>query len=252
MPNTLSAEVTPALRRFRPRMVPTVATLAAVATFIAAGHWQQGRMHEKEALRARQDAMEHLAAISVSMLPPASDWSELRYRPVVAAGRYDAGRQILIDNKVHDGRAGYDVVTPLVLGDGRVVLVDRGWVAQGGSRANLPDVPPPAGDVVVEGRLAIPTAGYLELVPDATAGAIWQNLDPARFAAATGVAVLPVVIEQTGASLQADGLLREWPAPDFGIEKHWVYMMQWYAFAGLAVALWLVLNFRNRADSRDA
>ncbi len=252
MPNAVSGEGPAARRRYRPRAAPTLAMLAAVATFVAAGYWQQGRMHEKEALRAQFDAMDRMAAASLAMLPPASDWSELRYRPVVAAGRYDARGQIFIDNKVHDGRAGYDVVTPLRLGDGRVVLVDRGWVAQGASRAALPDVPPPAGDVVVEGRLALPAAGQLELGSDAPTGPVWQKLDPARLAAATGIAVLPVVIEQTGAPLQPDGLVRDWPAPDFGVEKHWIYMMQWYAFAGLAIVLWLVLDFRKRAAPRDA
>ncbi len=101
------------------------------------------------------------------------------------------------------------------------------------------------------GRLAVPTVGYLELKSATTTGTVWQNLDPARFAAATGLGVLPVVIEQTGASLHPDGLVRDWPAPDFGVEKHWIYMMQWYAFAGLAVVLWLVLNFRKRAEPPD-
>ncbi len=245
MPNTLSADALSVSRRFRPRLLPTFAMLSAVAIFVAAANWQQTRMHEKEALRAQLDAAEHVGAVSLAMLPTTSDWPALRYRPVVAAGHYDARQQILIDNKVHDGHAGYDVVSPLVLADGRNVLVDRGWVAQGPSRASLPDVPPPLGELVVEGRLAVPSAAYVELKANTTTGPVWQNLDPARFAAATGLAVLPVVIEQTGAQAHADGLLRDWPAPDFGVEKHWIYMMQWYAFAGLAVVFWLVLNFRK-------
>jgi surfeit locus 1 family protein len=67
---------------------------------------------------------------------------------------------------------------------------------------------------------------------------IRQNLDPARFAAATGLAVLPAVIEATAAPVPDDGLLRDWPAPDFGIQTHRIYMVQWYAFALLAAALW--------------
>ena len=247
MPNAAHAVSHTPRRRFRPRAVPTLAMLAAVAMFVAAGQWQRGRMHEKEALRAQLEAMARLPAVSLAGLPATSDWPALRYRPVEAAGRYDARRQIFIDNKVRDGRAGYDVVAPLVLDDGRVVLVDRGWVAQGASRAVLPEVPPLGGHVVVEGRLAVPPS-YLELRSAAPTGPVWQNLDPARFSAATGIAVLPVVIEETAAPSPGDGLVRDWPAPDFGIEKHWIYMTQWYAFAGLAVALWLVLNFRNRVQ----
>jgi cytochrome oxidase assembly protein ShyY1 len=36
-----------------------------------------------------------------------------------------------------------------------------------------------------------------------------------------------------------DGLVRAWPAPDFGIDTHRIYMVQWYAFALLATLLWL-------------
>jgi cytochrome oxidase assembly protein ShyY1 len=173
-----------------------------------------------------------------------ADWTPLRYRRVAAAGEYDAPRQILIDNRVHDGRVGYHVVTPLKLADGRAVLVNRGWVAQGASRQDLPRVPTPPGEVTVTGRLAVPAGGYFELSGAAPAGPVWQNLEPAKFAAATGIAVLPAVIEQTEG---ADALARDWPAPDFGIEKHRIYMMQWYAFAAIAVVLWFVLNLRRPA-----
>ena len=122
-----------------------------------------------------------------------------RYRPVAATGEYLPQQQILIDNKVQAGRAGYHVVTPLKLSDGRVVLVDRGWIAQHASRSELPGAPPPAGQVTVHGRLALAPAAYLELKPDSTAGPIRQNLDPARFAARRVFAVLPAIIEATAA-----------------------------------------------------
>ncbi len=251
MPNpTLSTGVAPP-RRFRPRALPTLATVAAVALFAAAGHWQQGRMHEKEALRARHHAAAQAAPLALATLPSAADWSALRFRPVIADGEYDARAQILVDNKVQGGRAGFHVVTPLRLADGRAVLVDRGWVAQGASRAVLPDVAPPAGGVSVQGRVALPPSGYFELEADTAAGPVWQNLDPTRFAAATGIAVLPAVVEQTVAPAPDDGLVRDWPPPDFGIEKHWIYMMQWYAFALLAIVLWLVLNVRKLARRAD-
>jgi len=247
MPNPLSAagdggpEVHPAAapaRRFRPRPLPTLAAILAVAICVAAGNWQRDRMHAKEALGAQFEAAARVAPVALARLPAAADWPSLRYRPVVATGEYLADRQIFIDNKVAAGRAGFHVVTPLALPDGRVVLVNRGWIAQKSSRAVLPDAPPPSGVVNVRGRIAIPAAGYLELEPETTSGSVWQNLDPARFAAATGLAAMPVVIEATAAPMPDDGLLRDWPAPDFGVETHRIYMVQWYAFALLAAALW--------------
>ena len=112
-------------------------------------------------------------------------------------------------------------------------------------------MPPPAGTVSVRGRIAIPVTGYFELQPETTGGPIWQNLDPARYAAATGIAVLPVVIEATADPAHDDGLVREWPAPDFGVDTHRIYMVQWYAFALLVFVLWLWFNRPRSARGSD-
>ena len=234
---------------FRRRLLPALATIVVVTACVAAGKWQQSRMQAKEALRAQFDAAGTAVPVALASLPGAADWASLRYRPVTATGEYVAGRQIFIDNKVAAGRAGFHVVTPLALPDGRVVLVNRGWIAQKPSRAALPDAPPPPGVVTVQGRIAIPAAGYFELQPETTSGSIRQNLDPARFAATTGLAVLPAVVEATAAPVPDDGLARDWPAPDFGIETHRIYMVQWYAFALLAAALWLWFHRPRAAEA---
>ena len=225
--------------------------------FVAAGHWQQQRMHEKESLRARFDTAAALAPVALAELPVSADWNALRYRAVTATGEYDPRRQIFLDNRVHDGHAGYDVIAPLVLADGRAVLVNRGWTPQGASRAELPKVAPPPGSVTVRGRIVTPATGGFRLANEAAGGPpdgpIRQNIDPARFAAATGMAVLPVLIEVTDAIIPGrdDGLVRDWAAPDFGVEKHEIYMVQWYAFAALAIALWAILNLRRGKRSGD-
>ncbi len=200
-------------------------------------------MEQKEALRSQFDAAN--AAAPATLLPDAVDWATWRYRPVAIAGTFDAAKQILIDNKVDEGRAGYHVVTPLKLADDRAVLVDRGWIAVGESRAQLPKADPPAGTVTVRGRVNLPTPNYVELAPDARAGPVWENLDPRRFASVTGLRVLPIVIEQTAPMNPDDRLVRNWAAPDFGIERHRIYMVQWYLFAATAAGLWLYFNLRR-------
>jgi surfeit locus 1 family protein len=255
MPNaTLSSDSAPS-RRFRPRALPTLATIGALLVFVAAGQWQQRRMHEKEALRAEFDAAAALAPVALAAQTGSIGWNALRYRRVTATGEYDARRQILLDNRVHEGHAGYHVLTPLVLTDGRTVLVNRGWTPQGASRAVLPQLPPPGGLVTVQGRIAIPSAGAFELATDSASGPVWQNLDLGRFSATTGMGLLPVIIEAIDAppaSARDDGLVRDWPAPDFGVEKHEIYMVQWYALAVLSIVLWAVLNRRRRRASPDA
>jgi surfeit locus 1 family protein len=233
-------------------MLPTLVAIAAVAVCVAAGRWQQDRLRLKEAMRTDFDAAARVEPVSLASLPAAADWASVRFRPVVATGEYAASSQILIDNRVHAGRAGYHVVTPLALADGRVVLVNRGWIAQGPSRSVLPVAAPPAGVATVRGRLSIPPGGYLELRAETPAGPVWQNLDPGRFADVTGLAVLPVVVEATAAPVPDDGLVRDWPAPDYGIETHRIYMLQWYAFALLAVILWIWFHRPQFARGNDA
>lgn len=227
------------------RVLPTVATVAAIAVFVAAGNWQGRRMAQKEALRLQYDAALAAPAAPLPHLAAPEQWADWRYRLVAVTGEFDARHQILVDNKVHAGRAGYHVVTPLKAADGRVILVDRGWIAQGATRTDLPAVPPPVGQVEVAGRLNLPATGYVELQSGGPAGAVWQNLDPARFAAATGLPVLAAVIEEAPGGTAPGGLVREWQAPDFGIDKHRIYRMQWYAFAAMAAGLWLYFQFRR-------
>jgi surfeit locus 1 family protein len=168
-----------------------------------------------------------------------TDWSTLRFRPVTLTGRYDVAHQVLIDNRIDAGRVGFHVVTPLVLDDGRAVLVNRGFVAARPTRAELPVVPAPAGELTVRGRIDLP-GRYLELAGSKPPpGNVWQNLDPARFAAATGVAVLPIVVLQDARDAPGDGLARNWPAPDAGVDMHRSYMLQWLAFAALTLGLWV-------------
>ena len=244
MPNAVRAFF--ATRRFRPRPITTLLTIALVALTIALGNWQRHRAAEKDAVAARFTSAAKQPPVE---LPSRGDDAlALRFRTVRARGEYDASRQILIDNKVRDGRAGFDVVAPLRLAaSGRYVLVDRGWIAQGASRRDLPLAPPPTGAVTVTGRVNLPPQHYLELARDHAPGPLWENLDVGRIARATGLDLLPVVIEQAEPVDPPDSLLRDWPPPDPGSAQNVSYMLQWYSFGALAVVLWMGLNWRVAA-----
>jgi surfeit locus 1 family protein len=215
-------------------VAPTLATFVLVALFLCAARWQYTRMIEREGLRARLDAAQREAPVELPR--DVTDWSAWRYRPVTLAGHYAAAYQILLDNRVEAERVGFHVVAPLVLADGRAVLVDRGFVAAGASRRELPQVPVPSGRVVVHGWIDLPPR-YFEWSGAKPVGVLWQNLDPAKFAAATGVDVAPIVVLQDAADAQ-DGLVRNWPPPDLGADRNRSYMLQWIAFALCALGLW--------------
>ena len=240
-------------RSFRPTLWPTLGMVALVALTVGLGNWQRHRAEEKETLAGQAAAAAAAPPVELTGALTEGEAAALLYREVRATGEYDAAHQVLIDNRVHAGRAGFHVVAPLRLAaGGRFVLVDRGWIAQSARRTELPVVPPPAGTLTVSGRASLPPR-YFELTRTSPAGALWQNLDIARIAAATGLDLLPFVIEQDDAGAPRDGLVRDWPPPDFGIERHRSYMLQWYSFAALALVLWLALNWQARGgEASDA
>jgi surfeit locus 1 family protein len=222
---------------FRPRAWAFIAAAAACAAGIALGNWQAGRAAEKRALGAELERSLHAPAVELPATPVAPETFVLKR--VAARGRFVEEHTIYLDNKLRRGRPGYEVVTPLRL-DGMHVLVNRGWVPAGRTRETLPDMPVPRGEVRVEGLALARLPRVLE--PGAPArGKLRPSLDLAAFESETGLRLQPLVIEQHSPS--ADGLVREWPRPELGAEKHAAYALQWYALSGLAVVLFVVLSF---------
>ena len=245
--------------------LPLLAGVAVVALTVALGNWQLRRAQDKAALQAALDAaaqapLRSAPADAALAATPAAPGLRPGQR-LRLEGEWLAAATVFLDNRTHQGRAGYHVLTPLRLADGSgVVLVDRGWVAAGADRGALPEAPLAAGRAVLEGRLHLPEASPFTLVrggtevyepevggPDA-GGRRWQVLDPARLGAQPGVGlppcagapagagcVAPWIVLQTSAA--ADGLVRDWPLPAAGIERHRGYAFQWYALAALAAVL---------------
>jgi surfeit locus 1 family protein len=133
-------------------------------------------------------------------------------------------------------------VTPLRLeGSQAVILVQRGWIPRNfEQRDKVPAIQTPAGNVAIEGRIAPPPGKLFELGTP-SAGAIRQNLDLNPFQVPDGQRVLPVLLVQTGAA--SEGLLRDWPAVNLGVEKHYGYALQWFGMAALMAVLYLWYQF---------
>jgi surfeit locus 1 family protein len=228
--------------RFAPRLWPTLAAAVFLAATLALGNWQSHRAETKRALQARIDAGAQGQAVDLSRAP--ADKDALLYRHVRASGVFETQHEILIDNRIHRGVAGYHVLTPLRIdGAARHVLVNRGWIAAGPNRDVLPHVNTPTGPVTIEGIAIDPRSRYLEIGPASPQGRVWQNLDFARYARATGLALDPVVIQQT--SDTGDGLVRDWPRADAGVAMHVSYALQWYGLAATLAVLWVVLNLER-------
>lgn len=233
---------------FRLRLIPFLATVVLVAIGICAGRWQDGRAAQKMALEARLAAGNAAAPLALGATPVTA--ADVELRRVRLQGEWDSGWPVYLDNRPHDGHPGFYLLMPLRLsGSDMHVLVARGWLPRDtADRSKLPEYATPAGPVVVEGiaRLAPGHVVQLGEAPRLSAGAIVQNADAAALAAATGWKFQPIVVEQTTPDgVAKEALLRDWPAPAMGADKHKAYAFQWYALAAMAVLFFVFTGLRK-------
>jgi surfeit locus 1 family protein len=235
-------------RRRRPRWLPLVAAVLGIALTASAGKWQLNRAGEKERLQAAYDRGATDPPISLSARRVTVD--EVLQHRVEANGEFVPQAMVLLDNRIHAGMAGYHVLMPLrIAGSSMHVLVNRGWVAAGADRSRLPEIRTPPSTVAIAGVAVVP-GRFLELAKTDSSGVVWQNLTIERYIEHKGLAMQPVVIEQTG-DLD-DGLVRSWPRPDFGIAKHYGYAVQWFSFCGLIVFLYGYFHVRSSGSKKNA
>ena len=211
-----------------------------VALLLYLGFWQVHRADEKRALQAILEFRAKEPPVELTGFVPSAD--PLRYRRAVARGEWNAKGQVFIDNRIRDGRAGFEVVTPLRLADGAMLLVNRGWIARDARYPQAPEVAVPPGEAQVTGLATVPPRRVLELSPETVSGNVWQNLNLDRYRERMGATVLPVVLL---ASTPAEGAAAVVEQPDAGIAKHVEYSLTWFSLAATTVVLWLVLNTRR-------
>lgn len=226
---------------FAPRVWPTVGAAALIALTLWLGRWQTHRGDEKEARQALLEARIHETAVQLTGFVESSE--PLLYRRARATGEWVADGQIFIDNQVEQGRAGFQVITPLrIAGTGDAVLVNRGWIARPPDYPKPPQVGVPAGTVTVTGLATLPPRRVLELGPATIAGNVWQNLSIERYRERMKMRVLPVVVLADQAPA---GLVAQHEIPDAGMAKHREYALTWFSLAALTFVLWVVLNVRK-------
>ena len=235
--------------RWRAGAWMTLLACAGVLAFGLMGRWQWHRAAEKRDLEAAFAAGtllpgSELGARSTADLP--------RYAALRVRGRYDGAHQFLLDNMGHGGSTGYEVLTPLLLEDGRVLLVNRGWLPlPDGRRDRLPDIALPTLDAIeLVGRIDLPPAAAIRMGhagPDV--GPAWPKRSSFPTTAELGAALARSVEPRQlllGAT-EPYGYLRDWrPAGEaIGPARHLAYALQWWAFAALTLFLYLFLNIER-------
>jgi surfeit locus 1 family protein len=236
-------------RSFAPRPFTTLLTIALIAMLVSLGCWQLRRAGEKQVLydsfAAGNDAVRRVDGQTAKMP---------RYQHVEAEGHYDGSRQIFIDNMFNAERAGYFVITPFALQGGGWILVNRGWVPFGRTRAERPTITVADDARRIRGRAdnlpspgihmghpLPPTPPYPVVANFPTHAQIAQLLGESSWTSAADVVLLDAD--------ERDGYARNWSAPGFPPMRHIGYAVQWFGLALALAVIYVVTNFRRTAVS---
>jgi surfeit locus 1 family protein len=240
----MSALAVAGKRVFAPTLRLTLLALLLAALFVRLGVWQWQRGEQRAAAAARfahgGDQVLELGTRAVADLP--------LYQRVSVEGELDGVHQFLLDNRTFEGRAGYEVLTPLTPAAGPALLIDRGWVPFSGRRTQLPDVTLKAsGPVRLTGRIApLPVAGLRSgrAAPDARGA--WPKVtsypDMAQLAAALGAPLAPHILLLDAAA--PFGYVRAWQPPGLPPLRHFSYAVQWWSLALATLVLWVIVSRR--------
>lgn len=225
-------------------------TIVLVVVMVNLAFWQLRRHDERvtfnDSVRARSlDAPRNVDGL----LAIDNDPKNLEWYLAEASGTYLEGEDLLLVNLSQDGRAGVDPVSPLRLDDGRVLLVNRGFIPL--SEA----VPPaPSGRVTIVGRVRAPQERRRGALTDPATGELReiQRLDPQRLAAQLPGEVLPFYVDLLQSDPADSPSLSRIAEPELTLGPHLSYVVQWFVFSACAIAAWAFIVRRALATARRA
>ncbi|MEU5300189.1 SURF1 family protein [Streptomyces noursei] len=234
-------------------VILTLLGLVLIPVMIKLGFWQYHRHQHKVAQNAQIEHNVHATPVPVTelaavgrTLPHGDMW-----RQVTATGSYDTAHEVVVRQRTaaDEQSIGYYVLTPLVLGNGDAVLVNRGWIAAGNDLTKFPRVPAaPKGTVTVTGRMMADETTAASGIKD-TRGLPPRQvmlINSTEQAKRVGRPMLGGYIEQTAPKSDTP---EQVPEPDYSsIGPHMAYAIQWWLFAAAVPVGWVVLVRRERRD----
>ena len=222
----------------------TLFTLLLVPLMIFLGFWQLQRADEKALLATSFEQKQQQDPASIDELWAASA-DTLAYLPVEMRGTFANDRYFLLDNRMLDGKFGYEVVGIMQLHKGGAVLVNRGWIAADPARQSLPEVPAVAGEVAITAHVYV-APGEPYLLQEQHLGGAWpkriQAIEMEKLNSLVaplvdgGLFPYPVRID-AGSS---GALSLNWQVVNVSPQKHQAYAVQWFTMAAVLALIYLL------------
>ena len=229
--------------------------VVAIVGMVNLGFWQLRRLDSRQEFNATVEARYDQPPVPLDELVPSGATpgddalDALEWRPVTVSGTYLPDATVLVVNRSQNGRAGQNVAVPLQLADGRILLVNRGFVPLA---TEVPAVP--AESVELVGRLRASQARSLGQLSDPEDGELDEVLrvDIPRLARQLPGEVVPMYVD-LAESDPAEPVPYPEPVatPDLGEGNHLSYAVQWFIFA-IAVGVGWVLAVRRSIGTRRA
>jgi len=227
------------------RFIPFLAAVMVALIALSLGNWQSRRAEEKQRLASEQTLQAALPALDMQLLNQGK--APAYFRSVQMTGSFIAQWPIYLDNRPYQGKAGFYLLMPFKLKDSeKTLLVMRGWLPRDAqNRVQLPIIPTPEGELQLEGKVRESVGHVMQLgsEPVLQSGVIRQNFEVTELSKASGLKLENFIIEQT--SDAKDGLIRDWPQPSLGMEKHRGYAFQWYGLAVTALLFFIATGIKR-------
>ena len=237
---------------FQPTLWPTLFTVPALVVILALGFWQLQRLQEKLAVIEAFEA--RVTAPAVAPPPAGAPVAQIEFQRVAATGRYLADKEVLILGRPFDGNTGFHLVVPFALDDGRVILINRGWIPE--KFGPLPRRParlaPPRDSVMVDGLVHVvrPKGRF---VPNNEPGRdMWFTITPSEIGAAKGLDAVATYYIDRLRPTPRDRQLPIGASTEVSVRNdHLQYAITWFSFA-ISLAVIYVLYHRRRSREEVA
>lgn len=231
--------------RFTPSWPMFILAILFFSLFVRLGFWQIYRADEKTKMILAQKAQEKQKPI----LWNTEEKLPLQYERIILEGEY-LPQIFLLDNQHHKHQFGYDVLSPLELSDGTIVIVDRGWVPGELTRRVLPNIQIPKGVMELQGTAYFPSKKQWVLGPVSEEKGnkitILERVDDQLISQILQKSVSPFIIRLD--KQDTNGFVREWETVSMPPQRHLAYAMQWFVMALVILIIFVALNLKKKNE----